>query len=100
MSKPGQLPAKTEFLLYQTEDGRIRIETRLENENIWLNLNQIAELFGLDKSGISRHLKNIFETGELHQRQLLQKLQQLPLMKKSIRLSTSILTLSYQLVTG
>jgi hypothetical protein len=74
MSKPGQLPAKTEFLLYQTEDGRIRIETRLENENIWLNLNQIAELFGLDKSGISRHLKNIFETGELQREAVVAKI--------------------------
>ncbi len=59
------LPAKTEFLLYESEDGQIRVETRLVNESIWLNLNQLAELFGIDKSGISRHLKNIFETGEL-----------------------------------
>lgn len=59
------LPAKTEFLLYQSEDGRIRIETRMENETVWLSLNQMAELFGVDKSGISRHLKNVFESGEL-----------------------------------
>ncbi len=59
------LPAKTEFLLYQSEDGRIRIETRMENETVWLSLNQMAELFGVDKSGVSRHLKNIFESGEL-----------------------------------
>jgi len=65
MSKSRQLPTNTEFLLYQTEDGSVRIETRLENETIWLNINQMAELFGVDKSGISRHLKNIFETGEL-----------------------------------
>ena len=54
-----------EFLLYQTEDGRIRIETRLQGETIWLSLSQMAELFGVDKSGISRHLKNVFESGEL-----------------------------------
>ena len=54
-----------EFLLYKTDDGRIRIETRLQNETIWLSLGQMAELFGVDKSGISRHLKNIFESGEL-----------------------------------
>lgn len=59
------LPAKTEFLLYQSEDGRIRIETRMENETVWLSINQMAELFGVDKSGISRHLKNVFESGEL-----------------------------------
>ena len=39
--------------------------TRLENETLWLTINQIAELFSVDKSGIDRHLKNIFATGEL-----------------------------------
>ena len=62
------LPARTEFLLYQTEDGRIRIETRMQDETIWLTINQMAELFSVDKSGISRHLKNIFETGELQKK--------------------------------
>lgn len=61
----GSPTGPAEFLLYRTEDGRIRIETRLEDETIWLSLTQMAELFGVDKSGISRHLKNIFESGEL-----------------------------------
>ncbi|MCP5049557.1 MAG: virulence RhuM family protein [bacterium] len=56
---------KTEFLLYRTDDGNIRIETRMENETVWLSINHMAELFGVDKSGISRHLKKIFESGEL-----------------------------------
>jgi hypothetical protein len=59
------LSTKTEILLYQTDDGRVRIETRMQDETVWLTLNQMAELFGVDKSGISRHLKNIYETGEL-----------------------------------
>ena len=59
------LPVKTEFLLYRTEDGAIRIETRMQNETVWLTINQMGELFDVDKSGISRHLKNIFDTGEL-----------------------------------
>jgi len=54
-----------EILLYQTEDGQSRIECRLHGETIWLTINQMAELFGVDKAGISRHLKNIYETGEL-----------------------------------
>ena len=58
--------AKTEILLYTTEDGRVRIETRMENETVWLTINQMSELFQVDKSGISRHLKNIYETGELN----------------------------------
>lgn len=68
MNKDKKLPVpsnQAEFLLYQTADGRIRIETRLQNETIWLSINQMAELFGVDKSGISRHLKNIFASGEL-----------------------------------
>jgi len=65
MSESIKPSGKTEFLLYQTEDGRIRVETRLHDETIWLSLNQMAELFAVDKSGISRHLKNIFASGEL-----------------------------------
>ncbi len=58
-------PTDTQFLLYQSADGDIRIETRMQNETVWLTINQMAELFGVDKSGISRHLKNIYESGEL-----------------------------------
>jgi len=58
-------PTETQFLLYQTTEGNIRIETRMQNETVWLTINQMAELFGVDKSGISRHLKNIYETSEL-----------------------------------
>ena len=54
-----------EFLLYQTDDGSSSIEVRLIDETVWLTINQMADLFQVDKSGISRHLKNIFETGEL-----------------------------------
>ena len=56
-----------EFLLYQTEDGQSRIECRLHGETIWLTISQMAELFGVDKSGISRHLKSIYESGELRE---------------------------------
>jgi len=56
-----------EFILYVTDDGESRVECRLVDETIWLSLNQIAELFDRDKSVISKHLKNIFEDGELAQ---------------------------------
>ena len=56
---------KGELLLYQAESDGPRIEVRLCDESVWLSLNQMAELFQVDKSGISRHLKNIFKTGEL-----------------------------------
>ena len=43
----------------------MRIQTRLENETVWLSINQMAELFQVDQSGINRHLKNVYETGDL-----------------------------------
>lgn len=55
-----------EIILYQTEDGEINIDVNLKNETIWLNLNQISELFGRDKSVISRHIKNIYKDEELN----------------------------------
>ena len=57
--------SKSEIMLFQTEDNRTRIEVRLENETVWLSLNQLAELFQRDKSVISKHIKNVFEEGEL-----------------------------------
>ena len=55
----------SELILYQTEDGQTKIQTRLENETVWLTQAQMIELFGKAKSTISEHLKNIFEEGEL-----------------------------------
>lgn len=56
---------KGQILLYQTPDGDSRIEVRLQGETVWLNLDQMAELFQRNKSTISRHIKNVFEEGEL-----------------------------------
>ena len=57
---------KGEIIIYQSDDGLVKLKTKLKGETIWLSLDQIAELFGKDKSNISRHLKNIFEEGELN----------------------------------
>ena len=51
--------------LYQTEDGQTRLDVALRGETVWLSLNQLAHLFQRDKSVISRHIKNVFEEGEL-----------------------------------
>jgi hypothetical protein len=56
---------KSELILYQTEDNRTRIEVRLENETVWLTQKLMAELFQRDKSVISKHIRNVFEEGEL-----------------------------------
>ena len=52
--------------LYRSSNGETQIEVRFEDETVWLSLNQIAELFGRDKSVISRHLKNIYKESELN----------------------------------
>lgn len=58
-------PPGGEFLFYQAEDGRIRLQVRVQQETVWLSLNQMAELFQRDKSVVSKHIKNVFTEGEL-----------------------------------
>ncbi len=55
----------SEIIIYQTEDGQTKIQTRLENETVWLTIEQIAELFQKGKSTINEHIINIFKEGEL-----------------------------------
>ena len=54
-------------MLYQTEDGKTRVEVRLAGETVWLTQAQMAELFQRDKSVISKHIRNVFAEGELKQ---------------------------------
>ena len=54
-----------QFLLYNSAEENISVNAVVKDDTIWLTQKAMAELFGIDKSGISRHLKNIFETGEL-----------------------------------
>ena len=58
---------KGQFLLYQTPDGDSQIEVKLQNDTVWLSLDQMAELFQRHKSTISRHIKNVLEDGELQE---------------------------------
>jgi len=58
-------PVQAQFLIYQTEDGSTRVEVRFGGDTAWLSLGQRVELFQRDKSVISRHIKNVFEEGEL-----------------------------------
>ncbi|MCG2695578.1 virulence RhuM family protein [Candidatus Parcubacteria bacterium] len=57
--------SKGEIIIYKPSKNEVELKVRFEDETVWLSLNQIAELFGRDKSVISRHLRNIFEEGEL-----------------------------------
>ena len=56
---------KSQILLYQTEDGAAKIEVILSEDTVWLSIDQMAELFQRNKSTISRHIKNVLESGEL-----------------------------------
>ncbi len=56
---------KSAIEIYQVEDGNTEISVQLENETVWLNLNQMTNLFGRDKSVISRHIYNVFKENEL-----------------------------------
>ena len=55
-----------QIILYQTTDGECKIEVTLVNESVWLNIDQMSELFQRNKSTISRHIKNVFEERELN----------------------------------
>jgi len=55
----------SEFLLYTTPDGKVKVEIFLKDENVWLTQDRIAELFGVQRPAITKHLKNIFESEEL-----------------------------------
>ncbi len=56
-----------QLIIYQTEDGKVKIETHFENETVWLSQTQIGELFKKSKATISEHIKNIFKDGELEE---------------------------------
>lgn len=58
----------TEFLLYTAPDGQVKVECILHDETIWLTQDRIAELFGVQRPAITKHLKNIFESGELEEK--------------------------------
>ena len=67
MSKLSPQDQTTEFFLYTAPNGDIKVEVLLNNETIWLTQKRMAELFGVGVPAISKHLKNIFESGELQE---------------------------------
>ena len=56
---------KSHFLIYQSEDGKIKLDVRFEDETVWLTQAMIAELFDVQPQNITMHIKNVYEEGEL-----------------------------------
>lgn len=65
MSRP--TPDRGEVVVYEAPDGGVRVDVRLENETVWLSQQQMAELFGRERSVVTKHLRNVFKEGELDQ---------------------------------
>ena len=59
-----ELDERNKFIMYTTDDGQVDIEVRLEDENVWLTQNSMAELFNTTRNNITMHIKNIFQEGE------------------------------------
>ena len=82
----GLTPYETrEILFYKTENGEVRVEILLFQENLWLTQAKMAELFEVQKAAISKHLKKIFESGELSEDSVFPKWKQLRRTENGIR---------------
>ena len=69
-------PQFSDIIFYTTNEGKIKIEVFYENETFWLSQKRIAQLFGVDRSVITKHLKNIYESGELDENSTCAKIAQ------------------------
>lgn len=73
MNKKSDNQESSQIILYQTEDGKTRVEVRFEQENVWLTQKMMAELFETTVANINMHLKNIFQTGEQPQNSVIKE---------------------------
>lgn len=67
-----KIETNNKVILYQTEDGKTKIEVNLEDETVWLSQAQMAELFQKDVRTVSEHIRNIYEEGELEEKSSIQ----------------------------
>jgi len=68
------LDNRSNFILYTANDGEVNVEVLIKDETIWMTQDAMGVLFGIDRTGVTRHLKNIFSTGELHEESNVQKM--------------------------
>lgn len=69
-----EVTKQMEMILYHSEQNDITVNAIIKDETIWITQKAMAELFGIDKSGISRHLSNIFKSGELDEKVVVAKI--------------------------
>jgi len=67
-------PDNSEIIIYQTEDGRTKIDVRMKDKTVWLTQAQMAELFGRERSVITKHIRNVFAEAELDEKSNVQNL--------------------------
>ena len=63
-----------EIIIYQSEDGKIRLDVRLENKTVWLTIDQIAELYGKSRSTVNEHILNAYDEGEIEKTKTMRKI--------------------------
>ena len=73
------------IIFYNDEDGNTKIEVLLQNEDVWLNTEALAELFSIDRSGIVRHINNIYKDNELNENATCAKIAQVEIINLHIK---------------
>lgn len=76
---------QNQIVMYNTENGDTKLEVIYENETVWLNQSQMAELFQSDQSNIARHIQNIYQSSELDETNTMQKMHSVPSSKKPVQ---------------
>ena len=79
-----------EILIYQTEDGKTKIDVKFEDETVWLTQAQLCELYQTSKSNISEHIKHIFEEEELDEKSVVRKFRTTAAENVTIRFATAV----------
>ena len=87
----------SELIIYTTEDGMTKVDVTFDNDTVWLSLDQMANLFQRNKSTISRHIKNVFEEGELDRNSVVANFATTAADGKNIRLIITTWMLSFLL---
>ncbi|CAN5721890.1 RhuM family protein [soil metagenome] len=90
-----------ELVVYQAKNGAIELRTDVKKETIWASLNQIADLFGVQKAAVSKHIKNIFTTGELSEKSTVSKMETVQIEgKRKISRSIQMYNLDVVIAVG